>query len=66
VSSAIGEYYTAAAICKWVIALIYAVYIWSFAINFILVVRTRHYASTETEVEMAIAMDGSEEPALRD
>ena len=65
-SSVIGEYFTAAAIYEWVIALIYAFFVWSFAIDFIPAVRMRHYASTETEVEMAIAMDGREEPALRD
>ena len=44
--------------CEWVIALIYAFYVWSFAIDFIPAVRTRHYASKETEVEMAMAMEG--------
>jgi hypothetical protein len=44
-------------VCEWVIALIYAFYVWSFAIDFIPAVRTRHYASKETELEMATAME---------
>ncbi len=52
------SHYTAAAVCEWVIALIYALYVWSFAIDFIPAVRTRHYASKETEIEMAMAMEG--------
>ena len=30
---------------------------WSFAIDFVPAVRTRHYASKETELEMATAME---------
>jgi hypothetical protein len=51
------KHYNGAAVCEWVIALIYAFYVWSFAIDFIPAVRTRHYASKETEVEMAMAME---------
>ncbi|KAH8791047.1 Frag1/DRAM/Sfk1 family-domain-containing protein [Hyaloscypha finlandica] len=51
------DHYNAAAVCEWVIALIYAFYVWSFAIDFIPAVRTRHYASKETELEMATAME---------
>ncbi|KAN0095719.1 Frag1/DRAM/Sfk1 family domain containing protein [Hyaloscypha variabilis] len=51
------EHYNGAAVCEWVIALIYAFYVWSFAIDFIPAVRTRHYASKETELEMATAME---------
>lgn len=49
--------YNRAAIVEWVIALIYAFYVWSFAIDFLPAVRTNHYASKETEIEMAMAME---------
>jgi hypothetical protein len=38
--------------------------VWSFAIDFIPAVRTRHYASKETELEMATTME--EESRQRD
>lgn len=51
------EYYNGAAVCEWVIALIYAFFVWSFAIDFIPAVRTKHYKSKETMLEMATAME---------
>jgi hypothetical protein len=50
-------YYNSAAICEWVVALIYTFYVWSFAIDFIPAARTRHYASKETELETATTME---------
>ncbi|PBP22538.1 hypothetical protein BUE80_DR006486 [Diplocarpon rosae] len=41
----------------WVIAFIYALYIWSYAIDFIPAIRTRHYASKETAIDMAQGME---------
>lgn len=51
------DHYNGAAVCEWVVALIYAFYVWSFAIDFLPAVRTGHYASKETQLEMAAAMD---------
>ncbi|PBP17936.1 hypothetical protein BUE80_DR011320 [Diplocarpon rosae] len=48
--------YNSAAICEWVIAFIYAFYIWSYAIDFIPAIRTKHYASKETAIDMAEGM----------
>ena len=48
--------YNSAALVEWTIALIYTFYVWSFAIDFIPAVRTKHFGSEETEVEMASAM----------
>lgn len=52
---ALGHYkhYNSAAVCEWVIALIYTFYVWSFCIDFIPAVRTKHYASKATSIEMA-------------
>jgi len=47
--------YNAAAICEWVVALIYAFYVWSFALDFIPAVKTKHHESQETELEAATA-----------
>lgn len=47
------EHYTSAAICEWVIALVYSFYVWSFAIDFIPAVKTKNYESRETELEAA-------------
>jgi hypothetical protein len=41
---------------EWVIALVYTLYVWSFAIDFIPAVGMKHYGSQETEVEMGTAM----------
>jgi len=50
------EEYNSAAICEWVIALIYAFYVWSFAIDFIPAVKTKDgWESRETDVEAATA-----------
>lgn len=49
--------YNRAAILEWIVALIYAFFVWSFAIDFLPAVRTKHYASKETEVEMGMAME---------
>lgn len=49
--------YNRAAILEWIIALIYAFFVWSFAVDFLPAVRTKHYASKETEVEMGMAME---------
>jgi len=43
------EHYNAAAVCEWTVALIYTFYVWSFAIDFIPAVRTRHYAAKDQE-----------------
>ncbi len=50
-------HYNSAAVCEWTISLIYTFYVWSFAIDFIPAIRTRHYASKETELEKATAME---------
>jgi len=47
------KHYNAAAVCEWVISLIYTFYVWSFAIDFIPAVKTKHGESKETELEMA-------------
>lgn len=55
--------YNRAAVVEWVIALIYAFYVWSFAIDFIPAVVYKDgfgntkFQSQETEVEMATAME---------
>ncbi|KAH7336128.1 Frag1/DRAM/Sfk1 family-domain-containing protein [Rhexocercosporidium sp. MPI-PUGE-AT-0058] len=49
--------YNPAAVCEWVISLIYTFYVWSYAIDFIPAIRTRHYASKETAIEMAQGME---------
>jgi hypothetical protein len=51
------KHYNSAAVVEWVISFIYTFYVWSFAIDFIPAVRTKHYASKMTEVEMATAME---------
>lgn len=52
------HYHNAAAVSEWVIALIYAFYVWSFAIDFIPAVTMKNgFESRETEVEMATAME---------
>jgi hypothetical protein len=51
------KHFNAAAVVEWVIALIYTFYVWSYALDFIPAVMTRHYASKETELEMATAME---------
>jgi hypothetical protein len=51
------RHYNSAAVVEWVISLIYAFYVWSFAIDFLPAVRTKHYASKETELEMGMAME---------
>lgn len=48
--------YNRAAIVEWTIALIFTFYVWSFAIDFIPAVRTAHYRSKETKIEMGEAM----------
>jgi hypothetical protein len=50
-----NDHYNAAAICEWVVALIYAFYVWSFALDFIPAVKTKHFESQETELEAATA-----------
>ncbi|KAK7536662.1 putative FK506 suppressor Sfk1 [Phyllosticta citricarpa] len=45
--------YNMAAILEWVIALIFTFYVWSFFVDFIPAVRTKHHQSRETTVEMA-------------
>ncbi|KAG4430925.1 hypothetical protein IFR05_013599 [Cadophora sp. M221] len=49
--------YNPAAVCEWVISLIYTFYVWSYAIDFIPAIRTKHYASKETEIGMAEGME---------
>lgn len=49
--------YNSAAVCEWVISFIYTFYVWSYAIDFIPAVRTKHYASKETEIDMAEGME---------
>lgn len=39
--------------CEWIIALFYAFYVWSFAIDFIPAVRTKNSQGRETELEAA-------------
>ncbi|KAF7890191.1 hypothetical protein EAF00_008506 [Botryotinia globosa] len=51
------SWWNTAAILEWIIALIYTFYVWSFAIDFIPAIRTKHYQSKDTEAEMAMAMD---------
>jgi hypothetical protein len=46
-----------AAILEWIIALIYTFYVWSFAIDFIPAVRTKHHKGGDPEVEVAMAME---------
>lgn len=48
--------YNRAAIVEWTLSLIFTFYVWSFAIDFIPAVRTDHYRSKETEIEMGSAM----------
>ncbi|KKY16703.1 putative sfk1-like membrane protein [Diplodia seriata] len=48
-----------AAILEWVIALIYACYVWSFAIDFIPALRTKHHHSKESAIAMAEAGNNS-------
>ena len=48
------DHYNGAAVCEWVVALVYTFYVWSFAIDFLPAVRTKHYASKETELDMAM------------
>lgn len=48
-----------AAIIEWVIALIYAFYVWSFAIDFIPALRTKHHHSKESAIAMAEAGNNS-------
>lgn len=45
--------YNLAAILEWIISLIYTFYVWSFFVDFIPAVRTKHHQSRETAVEMA-------------
>ncbi|KAF7857913.1 hypothetical protein EAF04_009270 [Stromatinia cepivora] len=52
------SWWNTAAILEWIIALIYTFYVWSFTIDFIPAVRTKHYSSGDTEAEMAMAMEG--------
>lgn len=47
------EHYNGAAVCEWVVALIYTFYVWSFAIDFIPAIHSKHYQSRETELEAA-------------
>ncbi|KAH7418018.1 Frag1/DRAM/Sfk1 family-domain-containing protein [Cadophora sp. MPI-SDFR-AT-0126] len=49
--------YNSAAVCEWVISFIYTFYVWSYAIDFIPAIRTQHYASKETEIDMAESME---------
>jgi len=51
------KHYNSAAVVEWVISLVYSFYVWSFAIDFIPAVRTKHYASKEAKLEMAAAME---------
>lgn len=46
-----------AAILEWIVALIYTFYVWSFAIDFIPAVRTKHHKGGDPEVEVAMAME---------
>jgi hypothetical protein len=56
------DHYNGAAVCEWVVSLVYTFYVWSFAIDFLPAVMTKHYASKETELGMATAMEeGSRE-----
>jgi hypothetical protein len=48
--------YNHAAVVEWTIALVYTFYVWSFAIDFVPAVRTAHYRSKETELEVGSAM----------
>jgi len=51
------EHYNGAAVCEWVVALIFTFYVWSFAIDFIPATKTGHGRGTfkpqETELEAA-------------
>ncbi|CZT05656.1 related to FK506 suppressor Sfk1 [Rhynchosporium agropyri] len=49
--------YNSAAVVEWVISLIYTFYVWSYVIDFIPAIRTRHYASKETEIDMVEGME---------
>ncbi|KAL2069141.1 hypothetical protein VTL71DRAFT_15479 [Oculimacula yallundae] len=49
--------YNQAAVVEWVISLIYTFYVWSYAVDFIPAIRTRHYASKETAIDMAEGME---------
>ncbi|KAI6709004.1 hypothetical protein JHW43_008460 [Diplocarpon mali] len=51
------DMYDSAAICEWVIALIYTFYIWSYAIDFVPAVRAKHYGSQVTAIDMAEGME---------
>jgi len=46
-------HYNGAAVCEWVVALIYTFYVWSFALDFIPAVHTKHMEGGETELEAA-------------
>ena len=50
------KHYNTAAVLEWTIALVFTFYVWSFAVDFIPAVRTTHYRSKETEMEMDSAM----------
>lgn len=47
------ESYNKAAILEWIISLVYTFYVWSFFVDFIPAVRSKHHQSRETAVEMA-------------
>jgi len=47
--------YNTAAILEWVISLIFTFYVFSFFVDFVPAVRTKHHQSRETQVEMAYA-----------
>lgn len=55
-----------AAVIEWIIALIYAFYVWSFAIDFVPALRTKHHHSKETSIGMveAEANSGSSQTGL--
>lgn len=52
-----------AAILEWIIALVYAFYVWSFAIDFLPALSTKHHHSHETTIAMAEAEAGGPDSA---
>lgn len=57
------DHYNGAAVCEWVVAFIFTFYVWSFAIDFIPAVKSKHHRHEKTESEAAtdVAMEEQNE-----
>jgi hypothetical protein len=54
------NHYNRAAVIEWIISFIYTFYVWSFAIDFIPAVRTKHYKNKAMELDMVTAVEDEE------